>query len=70
LPCNALGLWVICRTRRATATPKDGGSLCSDDKHDDFKASLNTPTAPAIFTPGDNDCTDLRSRFGRRLRRQ
>src|ERR1700750_453979 len=37
---------------------KDGSSLCSDDKYFDFKASLNTLDAPAIFTPGDNDWTD------------
>jgi hypothetical protein len=37
---------------------KDGSSLCSDDKYYDFKASLNTLEAPAIFTPGDNDWTD------------
>jgi hypothetical protein len=37
---------------------KDGSSLCSDAKYFDFKASLNTLTAPAIFTPGDNDWTD------------
>jgi hypothetical protein len=37
---------------------KDGSSLCSDAKYFDFKASLNTLEAPAIFTPGDNDWTD------------
>ena len=37
---------------------KDGSSRCSDDKYYDFKASLNTLKAPAIFTPGDNDWTD------------
>jgi hypothetical protein len=37
---------------------KDGSSRCSDDKYYDFKASLNTLEAPAIFTPGDNDWTD------------
>jgi hypothetical protein len=37
---------------------KDGSSTCSDDKYYDFKASLNTLEAPAIFTPGDNDWTD------------
>jgi hypothetical protein len=37
---------------------KDGSSRCSDDKYVDFKASLNTLAAPAIFTPGDNDWTD------------
>ena len=37
---------------------KDGSSRCSDDKYFDFKASLNTLAAPAIFTPGDNDWTD------------
>jgi hypothetical protein len=37
---------------------KDSSSLCSDDKYFDFKASLNTLKAPAIFTPGDNDWTD------------
>jgi hypothetical protein len=37
---------------------KDGSSLCSDDKYYDFKASLNTLKAPAMFTPGDNDWTD------------
>jgi hypothetical protein len=37
---------------------KDGSSTCSDDKYYDFKASLNTLAAPAIFTPGDNDWTD------------
>jgi hypothetical protein len=37
---------------------KDGSSRCSDDKYVDFKASLNTLKAPAIFTPGDNDWTD------------
>jgi hypothetical protein len=37
---------------------KDGSSRCSDDKYVDFKASLNSLEAPAIFTPGDNDWTD------------
>ncbi len=37
---------------------KDGSSRCSDDKYYDFKASLNTLRAAAIFTPGDNDWTD------------
>jgi hypothetical protein len=37
---------------------KDGSSRCSDDKYYDFKASLNTLEAPAIFTPGDNEWTD------------
>jgi hypothetical protein len=37
---------------------KDGSSLCSDQKYFDFKASLNTLDAPAVFTPGDNDWTD------------
>jgi hypothetical protein len=37
---------------------KDGSSTCSDDKYHDFKASLNTLRAPAVFTPGDNDWTD------------
>jgi hypothetical protein len=37
---------------------KDGSSRCSDDKYYDFKASLNTLRAPAVFTPGDNDWTD------------
>ena len=37
---------------------KDGSSRCSDDKYHDFKASLNTLEAPAIYTPGDNEWTD------------
>lgn len=37
---------------------KDGSSRCSDDKYYDFKASLNTLEAPAVFTPGDNEWTD------------
>jgi hypothetical protein len=37
---------------------KDGSSRCSDDKYTDFKASLNSLDAPAVFTPGDNDWTD------------
>jgi hypothetical protein len=37
---------------------KDGSSRCSDDKYRDFKASLDTLEAPAVFIPGDNDWTD------------
>ena len=37
---------------------KDGSSLCADAKYYDFKASLNSLEAPAVFTPGDNDWTD------------
>ena len=37
---------------------KDGSSVCADDRYYDFKASLNSLRAPAIFTPGDNDWTD------------
>ena len=37
---------------------KSGGSTCDDSVYYDFKASLNTLRAPAVFTPGDNDWTD------------
>jgi hypothetical protein len=37
---------------------KSGGDLCTDDRYTDFRTSLNTLDAPAMFTPGDNDWTD------------
>jgi hypothetical protein len=37
---------------------KSGSTPCTDNVYTDFKATLNSLEAPAMFTPGDNDWTD------------
>ena len=37
---------------------KSGSTPCTDNVYTDFKATLNSLDAPAMFTPGDNDWTD------------
>ena len=37
---------------------KAGSGPCPDSVYTDFKATLNSLEAPAMFTPGDNDWTD------------
>lgn len=37
---------------------KSGSSPCTDDVYTYAKATLDSLSAPAMFTPGDNDWTD------------